>query len=86
VVLLTPFALERCRESRRLARREIEAALDSNRNIVLLMLEGFDFAIPSVSKLLTGKLAELRRYDALTIPPAYFSKRWSGCGIKYLNV
>jgi hypothetical protein len=29
-------------------RREIEAALDSQRNIVPLMLEGFDFVTPAM--------------------------------------
>jgi hypothetical protein len=38
LVLLTPTALERCSEPKDWMRREIEAALDSQRNIVPLML------------------------------------------------
>src|SRR5271166_2223435 len=41
VVLLTPSALERCGDPEDWLRREIEAALESRRNIVPLMLEGF---------------------------------------------
>src|SRR5262245_30437467 len=43
LVLLTPSALERCDDPHDWLRREIETALDSQRNIVPLMLEGFDF-------------------------------------------
>ena len=38
LVLLTPTALERCSDPEDWMRREIEAALDSQRNIVPLML------------------------------------------------
>jgi hypothetical protein len=43
LVLLTPTALERCGDPKDWMRREIEAALDSKRNIVPLMFAGFDF-------------------------------------------
>jgi hypothetical protein len=46
IVLLTPSALERCNEPTDWLRREIETALASKRNIVPLMLEGFDFGTP----------------------------------------
>src|ERR1700733_8548923 len=46
VVLLTPSALERSGEPADWLRREIETALDTKRNIVPVMLEGFDFATP----------------------------------------
>lgn len=59
VVLLTPSALERCGDPTDWLRREIEAAIDSERNIVPLMLEGFDFGTPTIASQLTGKLAVL---------------------------
>jgi len=65
--------LDRCSDTQDWLRREIETALDSRRNIVPLMLEGFDFSTPKISNQLTGALALLRRYNALSIPPAYFS-------------
>src|SRR4051794_37544316 len=46
LVLLTPSALERCNDPRDWLRREIENALETRRNIVPLMLEGFDFSTP----------------------------------------
>src|SRR5262245_35586189 len=50
LVLLTPSALERVDQSGDWLRREIETALGSDRNIVPLMLEGFDFSAPSITK------------------------------------
>src|SRR5258708_35516578 len=43
LALLTPTALERCDDPADLLRREIETALSKERNIVPLLLEGFDF-------------------------------------------
>src|ERR1700676_2008797 len=59
LVLLTPSALERCGDPADLLRREIETALDSRRNIVPLMLDGFEFNTPAIGRQLTGKLSEL---------------------------
>ena len=72
LVLLTPSALERCGDPGDWLRREIEDALDNRRNIVPLMLEGFDFGTPSISNQLTGKLASLRKYNAMTVSAEYF--------------
>jgi TIR domain len=57
LVILTPSALERCGEPSDWLRREIETALASRRNIVPLMLEGFDFGTPSIASQLTGNSA-----------------------------
>ena len=43
LVLLTPSALERCNDPKDWLRCENETALDSQRNMVPLMLKGFDF-------------------------------------------
>src|SRR4029077_20834818 len=72
VVLLTPSALERCQEPGDWLRREIETALETKRNIVPLMLEGFDFGTPAIANQLTGKLDALKRYNALGVPVEYF--------------
>jgi hypothetical protein len=53
-------------------RREIETALATQRNIVPLMLEGFDFGTPEIAGQLTGKLAALKRYNGLPVLPDYF--------------
>jgi tetratricopeptide (TPR) repeat protein len=86
LVLLTPSALERCAEPGDWLRREIEAAIDTRRNIVPLMLEGFDFDTPAIAGQLTGKLAGIRRYQALSMPAAYFFEAMARLRDKYLNV
>jgi tetratricopeptide (TPR) repeat protein len=86
IVLLTPSALERCGEPADWLRREIETALDSRRNIVPLMLEGFDFGSPKIASQLTGKLDALKRYNGLSIPPEYFLEAMSRLRERYLNV
>ena len=60
-------------------RREIETALASHRNIVPLMLEGFDFSTPRIASQLTGTLAALKHYNGLSIPPDYFVEAMDPC-------
>lgn len=60
LVLLTPSALDQCGDPGDWLRREIETALQSRRNIVPLMLEGFDFGAPSIATQLTGTIAPLK--------------------------
>ena len=86
LVLLTPSALERCDEPRDWLRREIETALANQRNIVPLMLEGFDFGTPKIASQLTGKLAALKRCNGLSIPPDYFLAAMLRLRDRYLNV
>ena len=86
LVVLTPSALERCGDPGDWLRREIEAALDSKRNIVPLMLEGFDFGTPSIANQLTGNLAPLRKYNAMTVSAEYFDAAMEKLRNKFLNV
>jgi hypothetical protein len=87
LILLTPTALERCSDPKDWMRREIEAALDSQRNIVPLMFAGFDFRTPTTASQLTGKLAELKDYNGLKIPEAsFFSSQMERLRDKFLNV
>jgi tetratricopeptide (TPR) repeat protein len=86
LVLLTPSALEHCGEPGDWLRREIETALNSRRNIVPLMLEGFDFGSPKIASQLTGKLADLKRYNGLSIPPDYFLEAMGRLRDRFLNV
>jgi hypothetical protein len=84
LVLLTPTALEPRSDPVDWMRREIEAALDSQRNIVPLMLAGFKFGT-SASQL-TGKLAALKEYNGLEIPAGFFSEAMGRLRNKFLNV
>jgi tetratricopeptide (TPR) repeat protein len=86
LVLLTPSALERCGEPGDWLRREIETALETNRNIVPLVLEGFDFGTPAIANQLTGKLADLKRYQALSVPPDFFMEAMERLRERHLNV
>jgi len=86
IVLLTPSALECCGEPGDWLRREIEAALETRRNIVPLMLEGFDFGTPSIAQQLTGKLEQLKKYNALRVPFEYFEEAMDRLRQRYLNV
>jgi tetratricopeptide (TPR) repeat protein len=86
IVLLTPSALERCDYTGDWLRREIETALATQRNIVPLMLEGFDFATPAVDQYLTGKLTALKSYNALRVPAEYFDEAMVRLRGKYLHV
>jgi tetratricopeptide (TPR) repeat protein len=87
LVLLTPTALERCSDPKDWMRREIEAALDSQRNIVPLMFAGFDFRTPTTASHLTGKLAALKEYNGLKVPEAsFFASQMERLRDKYLNV
>src|SRR5215472_10819470 len=86
LILLTPSALERCSEPGDWVRREIETALDTKRNIVPLMFEGFDFDAPAIAPHLTGKLAVLKKYNALSVPAEYFFAAMDSLRTKHLNV
>ena len=86
LVLLTPSALERVSDPNDWVRREIEVALDTQRNIVPLMLEGFDFSTPGMAAHLTGRIADLTRYNALPVPAPYFTEAMARLRERYLNV
>jgi tetratricopeptide (TPR) repeat protein len=86
VVILTPSALERCQEPGDWLRREIETAMEEKRNIVPLMLESFDFGSPATIKALTGKLENLKKYNALRVPSEYFFEAMNRLREQFLNV
>jgi tetratricopeptide (TPR) repeat protein len=86
IVLLTPSALKRCSEPGDWLRREIETALELKRNIVPLMLEGFSFKTKSISRQLTGPLAVLKGYQALSVPVEFFDAAMTRLREDYLAV
>ncbi|MFZ5856795.1 MAG: tetratricopeptide repeat protein [Chloroflexota bacterium] len=86
LIVLTPSALERCKEPNDWLRREIETAMDENRNIVPLMLESFDFGSPFVIQVLTGKLAKLNKFNGLRVYSEYFFEAMDKLRKRYLNV
>jgi tetratricopeptide (TPR) repeat protein len=85
MIVLTPSALENCKNPGDWLRREIETAMDENRNIVPLMVENFDFGSPFVKEALTGKLAALSSYNGLSVPNAYALEAMERLRERYLN-
>jgi tetratricopeptide (TPR) repeat protein len=86
IVILTPSALERCKEPGDWLRREIETAIDEGRNIIPIMLESFDFGSPLVKQSLTGKLASLCRYNGMSLVPEYVQEGLERLRNRFLNV
>jgi len=86
LVLLTPSALEHCGDPKDWLRREIETAMESRRNVVPVMLDGFDFEAPSNASRLTGQLLALKDYNALRVYAEYFAAAMDRLREKFLNV
>src|ERR1700730_4753012 len=86
LVLLTPSALEHCGDRGDWLRREIETAMESRRNVVRVMLDGFDFEAPSNASRLTGQLSALKDYNALRVYAEYFAAAMDRLRGDFLNV
>jgi hypothetical protein len=86
LVLLTPSAFERCGDATDLFRREIETAISVQRNIVPIMLEGFDFGAPGIDGQLGATLAALKQYNGLPVYAAYFTAAMDRLRQAYLNL
>ncbi len=83
VLILTPGTVERCVEPGDWLRREIEYAMETQRNIVPLLLNGFTFK--DTEKYLTGNLSELSRFNGLPVPDAYFDEAMERLRKRYLK-
>jgi tetratricopeptide (TPR) repeat protein len=70
VLILTPGSVERCVNPDDWLRREIEHAINLQRNIVPLLVNGFVF--PGTEQYLAGTLSTLTKYNALNVPHDYF--------------
>jgi SOS regulatory protein LexA len=86
IIVLTPSALDNCKEPDDWLRREIETAMDEKRNIVPLMLENFDFGSPLIKRKLTGKLSPLKGYNGLRIYAEYFFEGMEKLSQRFLNI
>ncbi len=70
LLILTPGTLDRCVSADDWVRREIEHAIDLQRNVVPVLVDNFNFV--GTEQMLTGKLSGLPRYNALPLVPYYF--------------
>jgi hypothetical protein len=86
VVILTPNALDRWDESGDWLRREIEAAISADRNIVPLFMQRFDWEEVSVATQFSRALATLRAYQGLEVPDNYFDEAMARLRNKYLAI
>ncbi len=86
VVILAPSAIERCNQPGDWLRREIEIAMDERRNIIPVMLEGFDFGGRKAKEFLTGKLTSLGTYNGLNFIAEYMEAGLEKLRKRYLNV
>ena len=83
VLILTPGTVERCAELGDWLRREIEYAMDMQRNIVPLFISGFTFQ--GTDQYLTGKLAGLSRYNGVEVPHNYFEAAMDRLRTRFLK-
>ncbi|RPJ00842.1 MAG: toll/interleukin-1 receptor domain-containing protein [Chloroflexi bacterium] len=83
VAILTPSALERCIDPNDMVRREIERAIDRQRNIVPLMFEGFNFR--DSQQYLVDKLAVLPQYNGLNVPSDFFEEAMARLDERFLS-
>lgn len=72
VVIVSPSALEAYQDPGHFLREEVSLALASERNVIPLVMEGFDSSSPSVQKAISGKLAKLKEFSALRLYSEYF--------------
>jgi len=86
LVLLSPTALDRCGDANDLMRREIEMALHEGRNVVPLMMQGFEFSSSAVARVLTGDLASLKKCNGLPVFAEYFDAAMERLRTQFLNV
>ena len=86
LVVLASSSLERVNDPGDLFWREIESAMQEQRNVVPLFLEGFDFDARASGRRWTGRLKDLSRYNGLAVSAAYFACAMKRLREKYLNV
>ena len=67
LTILSPSALEECNQPSDWLRRTIVQAIDQRRNIILLLLEGFEFDSPVTIEAFKGDLSPLKDCNGLKI-------------------
>ena len=72
IAILSPGCLDRCLQPGDWLRKEIEYAIEKQRNVVPLLFDNFDFK--NAQPNLTGKLAALADYNGLSVPDGYFDE------------
>ena len=86
LVLLSSTALEHCNDPGDWLRREILLAIESHRNIVPLLLDGFSFSSSISRERLQGELAPLSRYQSVSLHEEFFDAAMERLRSKFLLV
>jgi tetratricopeptide (TPR) repeat protein len=85
ISILAPGTLERCSEPGDWVRRELEHAMHTGRNIVPVLAEGFTFGSNEAKTHLTGLLAHLTSYNALTLYYEYLDEGMDKLRTRFLQ-
>jgi tetratricopeptide (TPR) repeat protein len=83
IVILSPGTVERCAENGDWLRREIEYAMECGRNIVPILAN--DFRFEGTKPFLTGALAEVPSFNALTLHHEYFEEGMERLRTRFLK-
>lgn len=83
IPILSPGCLDRTVNPNDWLRKEIEYAIDTQRNIIPLLFDGFRYE--DESQFLTGKLAALSDYNSLTVPDGYFDEAMTKLQKRFLK-
>jgi hypothetical protein len=88
LVVLTPGSLEQTKKSEDWMRREVEHAIELDRNVVPVMIGGFDFEIEAKKFLwgqFPGRLERLRKFQGLNVHEEYFGAAMDKLRDRYLK-
>jgi len=83
IVILSPGCLDRTVEPGDWLRKEIEYAIEMERNIIPLLFDGFSFN--TEKRFFTGKLTALPEYNALNVPTGYFDEAMTKLQNRFLK-
>jgi formylglycine-generating enzyme len=86
LVLLSSTALEHCNDPGDWLHREILLAIETHRNIVPLLLDGFSFSSSTSRERLQGKLEPLSRYQSVSLHEEFFDAAMERLRSKFLMV
>ena len=84
LIIFAPSTFELFSDSQDWLRQQIEIAIDSRRNIIPLLFNGA--SLSDARPYLTGKLAQLRQYNALNIPSEFFDEGMNRLHTRFLNM
>jgi hypothetical protein len=86
LIILTRSALERWGEASAWLRREMETALETQRKIIPLMLEGFSFGTPAIANQLTSSLGPHQEIPGPERSRRLFDEAMDRLRMRFLNV